>query len=252
MALIATDFIRTPINLSPSFITSANDIMANFIGGPATETTIANINTALQSLQVSKTIGAFSFNYDHRMQSVSIGLGADDILKLNHNPLQGLQKYKTSIQDIVKQTIRNNLLIKVIGRSQPNIKWSPGEERARNTLRDTLTEKDWRRYVTSGFIMVRGDSGYWYQIFSSRENIRVYKDGDLTHNICIHSDDTCPPTDHVLNMKVLIEMDELSVWEGGNVYNKDNNLIYDIGYIRYPDIETKESILAVYKRFKEA
>jgi hypothetical protein len=238
------------MQLPHDFAMAKNDIMANFVGQPATEATIAQINATLQNLQLSKTIGAFSFNYDKYFQNVTINMHADDILKLGYNPISGLAKYKTTIQEIVKKTIRNNLLIKVRDRSQPSIKWSPGEERARNTLRDMLTEKDWRRYTTNGFIMVRGDSGYWYQIFSSRENVRVYKDGKLAHTICIHSDSNCPPTDHVINMRVTIEMDEAAIWKGGNVYNKEENIIYNIDYLKYPTIESKENILDVYKRFK--
>jgi hypothetical protein len=249
MAILATDIIPVPMQLPHDFAMAKNDIMANFVGQPATEATIANLNIALRTLQESNTIGAFSFNYDQVFQTVTLDMSAEDILKLRY-PLSGLAKYKTTIQDIVKQTIRNNLLIKVRDRSQPGIKWSPGEERARNTLRDMLTEKDWRRYLTNGFIMIRGDSGYWYQIFSSRENVRVYKDGKLAHNICIHSDSNCPPTDHVINMKVTIEMDEAAIWKGGNVYNKEDNLIYNIDYLKYPNIESKENILDVYKRFK--
>jgi hypothetical protein len=40
--------------------------------------------------------------------------------------------------------------------------------------------------------------------------------GNRVASICIHSDGV-PPSDHVINMKLLIELDEQQVWHGGNV-----------------------------------
>ena len=126
-------------------------------------------------------------------------------------------------KEIIKHTIKSNLLIKVKSMGQDiTLKRALGisdkEEKARDTLRDLLTEKDWRRYITNGFIMVKGTSGYWYQIFHSYcERVQVYKDGKRVKEICIHTDRSCPPTDHVINMKVLIEMDESAIWANGNV-----------------------------------
>jgi hypothetical protein len=87
-----------------------------------------------------------------------------------------------------------------------------------------LSEQDWRRYVTNGFIMVKGSSDYWYQIFA-HSGVNVYKHGKKVHYICIHTDNTCPPSDHVINIKLLVEFDEAAVWKGGNVkqvHNGDN------------------------------
>lgn len=118
-----------------------------------------------------------------------------------------------------KRTLRNhikgNLLIKSVSRSLER-SISLEEQKARDSLRDLITEKDWRRYVTNGFIMVKGEH-YWYQIFN-RGNIGVFHKGKKTHSICIHTDKSCPPTDHVLNMKILAEIDERQIWRGGNVH----------------------------------
>lgn len=123
-----------------------------------------------------------------------------------------------------RQKMKSNLLIQVKSRNYPIAKSiSPAEEIARNSLRDLLSEQEWRRYVTNGFIMVKGQSGRFYQVFNSsnRERIRVYYKNKHTHSICIHSDQSVPPTDHVLNMKLLIELDEQTVWKGGNVSTMD-------------------------------
>ena len=160
--------------------------------------------------------------------------------------------YKTNP---VKEIIKDNLLIRVKHRGSGILgKWSLEEQRAQDTLRDMLTEKDWRRYVTNGFIMVRGASNNWYQIFSSREKIRVYRDGKITHKICIHSDDKCPPTDHVINMKVMVELDEISLWDSGNVYSTvaGGGITFDAtcGNVVF-NIPKKRSIIDIYKDKKE-
>jgi hypothetical protein len=73
--------------------------------------------------------------------------------------------------------------------------------------------------VTNGFLMVKGQSGKWYQIFSNRsERVRVFENGIQTKILCIHSSDECPPTDHVINMKILAEIDEDSLWKSANQY----------------------------------
>ena len=84
-------------------------------------------------------------------------------------------------------------------------------------LRDMLTEKEFRRYITNGFIMVKGESGHWYQVFNSAaEIVRVWKNGKMIGKLCIHTDYNVPRTDHVINMKLMIELDERSIWLGAN------------------------------------
>ena len=94
---------------------------------------------------------------------------------------------------------------------------SPAEQKARDTLRDLLSEADWRGYLTNGFIVVRGPSGRRYQIFRDQRRTVVWGQGRQLATICIHTDAQCPPTDHVLNLKILVELDEDAVWAGGNV-----------------------------------
>lgn len=91
------------------------------------------------------------------------------------------------------------------------------ERKAMMTLRDLVSERQYRRYLTNGFIMVQGESGLYYQIFNDQRNIKVWKDNEVQYQICIHTDRNCPPTDHVINCKMMIDFDEKEVWRGGNV-----------------------------------
>lgn len=91
------------------------------------------------------------------------------------------------------------------------------ERKALMTLRDLVSERQYRRYLTNGFIMVKGQSDLYYQIFSDQRQIVVWKNNYKFCKICIHTDRKCPPTDHVINCKMMIEFDEKEVWKGGNV-----------------------------------
>lgn len=146
----------------------------------------------------------------------------------------------------VRQIIKSNLLIKVKNtRENLPTKYSLQEQRARDTLRDMLTEQEWRRYATNGFIMVKGSSGCWYQIFAEyNKRINVYRDNKKINNICIHSDKSCPPTDHVINMKVLVEIDETAVWQNGNVAVPNGNLN------TYRVLQPKHSLVEEYQKLK--
>lgn len=125
---------------------------------------------------------------------------------------------KDMLRDHVRNVMRNNLMVKM-GRSRSAVRTTnPNELKAQRTLRDHLTERAFRRYMTNGFIMVQGRSGLYYQIFNDRRHTMVYdKNNRKVGEICINTDSVCPPTDHVINIKTMVELDEISVWKGGNL-----------------------------------
>lgn len=134
----------------------------------------------------------------------------------------------------LRQIMKNNLIIKV-GRTMRDIKTlDPKEIKARETLRDMISEKDWRRYLTNGFIMVKGQNDFipmdartegarslkgpfWYQIFGDKR-VQVFYNNQNIGELCIHSDQVCPASDHTINMKVLVELDEMAIWKDANFY----------------------------------
>jgi len=95
---------------------------------------------------------------------------------------------------------------------------SKAEIKARTSLRDTISEKQWKKYLKDGFVMIQGKSGRTYQVFQNQRHTKVFECGNLIKELCIHTDKKCPPTDHILNMKVLIEQDEQAIWDNSNVY----------------------------------
>ena len=182
---------------------------------------------------------------------------------------QKQERMKRQLQQIMK----SNLIIKFGSTRQNSLrnKVADQEIKARNTLRDLITEKEWRGYLTNGFVIIKSESGKFYQVFNDQRHIKVYQKGKLTDEICIHTDaNECPPTDHILNMMVLIQNDEQIIWTKGvgNVYNKnvtDPNVLNGLavhgnialassGYMEHLSIDTnrKLNLSETYKRLKVA
>lgn len=162
----------------------------------------------------------YAYNIDTNGITWSYGVGAplskrDQLKQKFRNQLNGIERKRLALQAGV----------------------SVAELKARDTLRDMLSEADWRRYVTNSFIMVRGESGKWYQVFANHnyERIRVYEKGEHTANLCIHSDSECPLSDHVIAMKIQIELDEDSLWRESNTFDRRghsaSNQVFTIPYV---------------------
>ena len=129
-------------------------------------------------------------------------------------------------------------------RQRPPTDHSPAELKARNTLRDMISEDDYRRYLTNGFIVVKGNYGLFYQVFHNhRTSVKVYKKGKRFNSLCIHTHDECPPTDHVLNMKLLIENDEDELWRTGNPSDHDAVPEHMVGEVR-ASLDALDDLLA--------
>jgi hypothetical protein len=247
---------QTTVTLDPIFQTKLREYKNKLLD---------NVTDEIRTLSTLEYFNTFSTTGG---SNITIGAGTTSAITSNNGLISAMSSgtvyygaATTSInpsylKENIKEVIKNNLLIKINSRGQDNIilkrrlGTSDKEERARNALRDMLTEKDWRRYLTNGFIMVRGASGYWYQIFHSYcERIRVYKDGKRVKDICIHTDRTCPPTDHVINMKILIEMDEAAMWANGNVRDAGYGTSYMAvsGGVEVPE---KANLVEKYKQTK--
>ena len=90
-----------------------------------------------------------------------------------------------------------------------NTKVTDSEVKARETLRDLISEKEWERYLSQGYMLSKGTSGKVYQIFANHKSnrIKVYENGTHVYNLCIHSEGV-PDTDHVLSCMLHIQNDE--------------------------------------------
>lgn len=97
---------------------------------------------------------------------------------------------------------------------------SPEESKALDTLREMISESDFRRYLVYGFLLVKGQSGKVYQIFRNQRHTKVWEKGKKVEEVCAYiKDSRVPPTDKLVAFKTMIETDEELFRKAGNVYN---------------------------------
>ncbi len=115
--------------------------------------------------------------------------------------------------------IQTNLLIKVRTRA-PEVQTFPKNEWiAIETLREMITEQEYRRYIKYGFILVQGASGKIYQIFREDRHIKVWVKGEVVEELCVYIKDTkIPKTDKLIAFKTMIEVNEQEIRNYSNVY----------------------------------
>jgi hypothetical protein len=124
-----------------------------------------------------------------------------------------------SIVDKKRFEIKEQLTIIVSSRAQELRNIPENEWVAMQTLREMITETEYRKYIRDGFISVRGQSGKVYQVFRNRAHTKVFFQGELIEEICVRLKGMAPPTDHVVAFKTMIEFDEEYFASLGNRYN---------------------------------
>lgn len=122
-------------------------------------------------------------------------------------------------KELKRYKIKSNLIVLVPKRGNDIGKISDAEWIAMQTLREMISESDYRKYLKYGFISVTGSSGKIYQIFRENWHTKVFLNGVLVEEICVRiTDKKIPPTDNVIAFKTIIETDEESFAAMGNVY----------------------------------
>ena len=111
------------------------------------------------------------------------------------------------------------LQLKLPRRSSPFYNLSPQERKALGTLREMVSETDFRKYLKYGFVIVPAISGAQYQIFRNRSHVKVWKNGKCIEEICVNiANHSIPQTDKIIAFKTMIEADEQEFKTFGNVY----------------------------------
>lgn len=120
----------------------------------------------------------------------------------------------------VRETLKSKLTIIVKSRANPIKNVPENEQVAIETLREMITEAEFRKYIKDGFILVRGRSGRVYQIFRDRHHTKVWEKGKLVEEVCVRIDSKAnvPPTDNVIAFRTAIMCSEDEFRKLGNVY----------------------------------
>jgi hypothetical protein len=164
---------------------------------------------------ISKTDKSFdSMPFKHAF-GAPIEIGSENIIhtyKGSYNPFDELLK--------VKYKVRNGMTFVVKSRADFYRKVPKNEWTAVETLREMITEREFRKYLSNGFLLVKGLSGRVYQIFRNNKHTKVWDKGELIEEVCVRiRDKDIPPTDNVIAFKTIIETCEEEFRKLGNVYN---------------------------------
>jgi hypothetical protein len=128
--------------------------------------------------------------------------------------------YNTNPAETKRERLRNNLVIAVKSRATPLGNASGPELVALETLREMISESDFRKYLKYGFVLVEGASGKIYQVYRSRAHTKVWENGKIVEEICVRiSDHNIPLTDNVIAFISMILASEDEFKKLGNVYN---------------------------------
>lgn len=115
----------------------------------------------------------------------------------------------------------NGLTIIIKSRANPFKGGTREEIKAIETLREMISEADYRRFLKYGFILVRARSGKIYQIPRVNKHIKVWHNGQVVEELCSYiNDEKIPPTDRLVAFKTMLESDngEEELRKISNVY----------------------------------
>ena len=131
----------------------------------------------------------------------------------------GVVDIKEAQKLIKRQYLKRNLVINIKSRANLIRDIPKNEQVAIETLREEITETEFRKYIKYGFVLVEGQSGKTYQVFRNESHTKVWKGGKVIEEVCVRIRDyKIPPTDNVIAFLNMIQIDENEFRKMGNVY----------------------------------
>jgi len=182
--------------------------------------------TLSRTVSPSNTSYVTTYNLDHATLKISArvltapsDLRIEDSLWFDICANDGAERPKT-IRDFVRSTVKANMFIDCRRKGWLSRDIRVEEVLALETLREMVTEEDFRRYLKYGFVAVSGRSGDVYQVFRDKSHTKVWRQGKVIEEICIRltSGWGTPRTDDVVAFVAMIRADEESFKKAGNVY----------------------------------
>ena len=157
------------------------------------------------------------YSYDEYNRTYTINNVDFSFNKEENEERQRLHQRKIKIQDL-----KRKLVVRVKSRASSYSGVTKNEQVAIDTLRESITEDEFRRYIKYGFVLVDGQEGKTYQVFKNRSHTKVWKNGKVVEEICIHIKDyNIPPTDSVIAFRAMIRTSEEYFRKMGNVYKME-------------------------------
>ena len=193
-----------------------------------------NAITHLPTLLGAKVIEGSAFTITFAMPRREIEIDANGHPQLKLGYPYDITKYPIEYKPF-KYLPLDGLAIHVKSRVDLPFNVTPAEGQAIETLREMITETEFRRYLKYGFVLVKGAGGDTYQVFRNKSHTKVWRGGKVIEEICIRlkdsaviaenfwkpGDKTIPPTDNVIAFKSMIEADEEGFKKSGNLYKME-------------------------------
>jgi hypothetical protein len=137
--------------------------------------------------------------------------------------------YSTIVKQAKIFKLKSQLAIVVKSRACPVGGVSEAEQRALDSLREMVSESDFRKYLKHGFLMIRGASGDLYQVYRDRHHTKIWRDCKMVEEVCVRiKDSSVPLTDNVIAFKTAIEVSEESFKAMGNLFKVEGSDMYRV------------------------
>lgn len=231
--------MTTAVNVWPkdTVTSSIESVLCNFVGRPINDRTLCEIEyTVSTAMKGFESTGLCLYGNDNITTNNTISIDAtptNNTISIYATPTNSVWvRYNVSTGrvsgwgNVWSSDTRPNVLrrlsptVRVRG-SSPLAK-TPEEAIAQEALREVVSEREFRKYLRYGFVLVEGRSGARYQVFRNSHHVKVWVGGKLVEEVCVYLSSvlgkTAPPTDKVVAFKAMIEADEEAFKNMGNRY----------------------------------
>jgi hypothetical protein len=204
--------------------TSATSDYSIKISGSTVYSTDADINTynpIILDLVGTPILAGSSatWDIDYTTNSITYKLPMTITNDLYTYSPEGVAYEELLITGYKKYNLRKNLIPVIKSRVNLIQGISEKERVALETLREMITEAEYRKYISHGFVLVKVDSGDIYQIFRVKAHAKVWRNGKVVEEVCVRiKDKEIPPTDNVIAFMTMIQANEQDFKSIGNVY----------------------------------
>jgi hypothetical protein len=166
-----------------------------------------------------------SYDIDHHTLKITARvLTVPSLMKVNSELWFNIcsESEPKDLKEVIRRTVKANLLICL--KKCRSEGWHTDEEGTEElalcTLREMISEKDFKKYLKYGFVAIKGKSGDVYQVFRNKHHTKVWRGNRVVEEICIRlcSKVKVPPTDNVIAFMTMISADEEAFKKAGNRY----------------------------------
>jgi len=174
--------------------------------------------TSFQKLDETQSAPLIHPNMNTVLQSLERYVVLVENGKFYRNPLKSLKDRLVRKHKPAKYFDDDDVIMKMRALYESKAKKVklPGADlRARLSLRDMISEADYKRFVVRKFVGFQGVRGYY--VIPYFGTVKVRTPDKKLFSICIHSDKDVPKEDHLVNILQLLHIDENLVWSLGNV-----------------------------------